>query len=380
MLVLCSLCLFVRTWSRGRSPQTTEPLNNELEHQFIADLNAAPAGKRAVVVDVGANNGQWSRKWCSMQQNMTRHGKQLDVLMLEPQPHFRKLLDKQAAECNATFLAAAASTTDGRTGFRISKQSTKARISEAVHDPDADQIIQVPTIDLAAFLQTHLEPNGVSLVKLDVEGHEFDLLPWLLTRGALCAPRYVMLEWHLNFVPPDRRLAALGLRLSFHTTLQQGCRTPPAGIHHDDFGLNNVALPIPGLSRLALEHSSWAGNSRGGTHILRSTAELELADFDYFDTVRGSLPSARCRAPPSCHGGCVYEGLACDREQTETAYLHMVKNKRPVRRAGLLPKAGLVMRANWSVDACRCEAYPAVPQHATLSLRRDRSPSRVRGR
>ena len=128
------------------------------------------------------------------------------------------------------------------------------------------------------------------LLKLDVEGMEGELLPWLLSHGLLCRMRYIIIEWHLNRVlnrvPPPRRLAALGLRLSLHSLLEHGCATPPKAVCHDDFTANNFALPVPGLPRVAMEHASWAGRSRGGIDISQATTFYENADFAFFEQVR----------------------------------------------------------------------------------------------
>ncbi len=196
---------------------------NELESRLIADLEAAPAGTRAVVIDVGANNGDWSRSWFEVQQNAARDGKQLDVFMLEPQPHFLGRLTEQARECNATFIPAAASTAKGHASFEVAYPgSLKARMSHmdghAGIDGRTRTTHSVQTIDLAAFVLDQLAPRrtkthagfekdarhrvearrpapeaaSLSLMKLDVEGYEYHLLPALISSGALCRVRYLI--------------------------------------------------------------------------------------------------------------------------------------------------------------------------------------------
>lgn len=51
--------------------------------------------------------------------------------------------------------------------------------------------------------------TGKTLVKMDVEGAEYEVLASLLTRGALChAIDYLTVEWHLKLVPmPSNRSA-----------------------------------------------------------------------------------------------------------------------------------------------------------------------------
>lgn len=95
-----------------------------------------------------------------------------------------------------------------------------------------------PALDLSRVLKTLLpQEHGrrvVSLMKLDVEleGGEFTLLPWLLLHGSICRLRHLHVEWHLNRLSPEERLAALGLRLSLHTLLEHGCDVPPRTCLH----------------------------------------------------------------------------------------------------------------------------------------------------
>jgi hypothetical protein len=80
---------------------------------------------------------------------------------------------------------------------------------------------------------------------------EYALLPWMLAQGALCRLTYLIPEWHLSQQPPHARLAALGLRLSFHATLQSACRVPPRLIEHDEPVEMNSFFPVPGINDLA---------------------------------------------------------------------------------------------------------------------------------
>ena len=73
-----------------------------------------------------------------------------------------------------------------------------------------------------------------AFMKFDVEGAEYELLPWLLARGALCLLDVLNIEWHLNRVPPHKRLSALALHLSLHGLLHDGCASPPKLIEHDE--------------------------------------------------------------------------------------------------------------------------------------------------
>ena len=144
-------------------------------------------------------------------------------------------------------------------------------------------------------------------------------------------------------------------------------------MYHDEYAMNNLALPVPGLAHLALAHSSWSEKFRGGVRMSSLTTEQENADFEHFASSR-TAPRARCGERPQCSGSCTYDDLACDINQTEVAYMSMVSNKVPIVDVGLyVPKQtveeqraqfrrGLIER-NWSAAACSCEKYPAAALH-----------------
>lgn len=56
--------------------------------------------------------------------------------------------------------------------------------------------LRVPVIDLAAFVLRHVSRDVVAVAKLDVEGHEYEILPKLLSTGAACRVREFGVEWH----------------------------------------------------------------------------------------------------------------------------------------------------------------------------------------
>ncbi|EOD29611.1 hypothetical protein EMIHUDRAFT_233680 [Emiliania huxleyi CCMP1516] len=279
-----------------------------LEQDLLKELYAASAGTKAVVVDVGANNGGWSLAWAQHKRRTARlHNKNLDIIMLEPQPQFTTPLTLMAQEHGFRFISAAASDAEGEIPFMSieGSRSTEAHavvsgLSNTVND--SARPVWVRSLDLAAFFRAQLSEGGLNLVKLDVEGLEFKLLPWLLAQGALCGRvRYLIVEWHVNAVDPTERLSALAQRLAFSQMLRNGCgRSAPVAVFNDDYMPNNVAIPVPGLSRVLLEHSSWAGKSMGGIHISSTTVNFENADHKFFAEAprgnEGELTKANCQA------------------------------------------------------------------------------------
>lgn len=219
-----------------------------LLREFDEAVATSPAGTTMVVMDVGANDGAWTAG-AALSQKARARGLATRLYMVEPQPELRTRLEALAARTGATFVSAAASKANGTVAWHTQRGSKSASLVNAAVKGSMGT---VPSIDLAALIEeAHRvdEPQGrgttggggggtalsrvVSLVKIDVEGYEFSLLPWLLLRGALCLPRYLLIEWHLSTLEPQRRLAGLSMRLALDDMLRDGCATPPVAVLHD---------------------------------------------------------------------------------------------------------------------------------------------------
>ena len=85
-------------------------------------------------------------------------------------------------------------------------------------------------------------------------------LPHLIASRALCPLDYIFIEWHINFVQPVDRLAALGLRLAFDDLISHGCppQERPRVIEHDELQ-NARNFRVPGLSERARFHNGLEG-------------------------------------------------------------------------------------------------------------------------
>ena len=173
---------------------------------LLADARAALPGSRVVVFDVGANNGLWAAKeWPQVAAELREAGTRFDLFIIEPQPQFAKQLQALADHYNFTFVRAAAwkqeTTLDFDTMPSAGTGSMSATISRGASLKGFVRTA-VPAIDLAALLRVQLPEDGrtLSYLKLDVEGAEFELLPWLLLQGALCRVGYLLVEWHLLIV------------------------------------------------------------------------------------------------------------------------------------------------------------------------------------
>mmetsp|Transcript_37571 Transcript_37571/g.59436 ORF Transcript_37571/g.59436 Transcript_37571/m.59436 type:complete len:289 (-) Transcript_37571:118-984(-) len=88
--------------------------------------------------------------------------------------------------------------------------------------------VEVPTVDIAAFVQS-LPANSVQLMKMDIEGAEYECVPHMINHHTLCANtiKAAFAEAHAwgntrNW-PGQRNFASI----KWHVDTQQGC---PAGV------------------------------------------------------------------------------------------------------------------------------------------------------
>lgn len=329
------------TWEASVKSQTTwvpqkgsSPFSSGLEAAFADELRNAPPGTVATVIDVGANNGAWTNEWASVATEAAKAGKRIEQHLFEPQPMHHARLAEVALALNASFVAAAAGRRDDSAIFHIDHEGSQtaslasmvqfqAKIRSQKHK-GAGRDVSVRTIDLAAYLRQTLpertsSTDGMSFLKLDVEASEYELLPWLLMQGALCRVSHLLIEWHLNKVTPEARLAALSLRLSLQTLLAHGCLAPPRRIHHDEFAPNNQAAPVPGLRELSVRHAPWESlRTNPWTRALLQADKVYLSSRVGTGGVDRATPSVCART--RCSGTCTFENLACDTHASAASY------------------------------------------------------------
>ena len=182
--------------------------------------------------------------------------------MVDPQRSMQRWLRRVAARWNGTLLPVAAWTSDGgQLEFHTSANSEASSLVQGMArryisytKPNFNETTTVNTIDIARVVRETLQDATLALIKLDVEGAEYTVLPWLLRQGAFCskARQHLIIEWHLNALLPDERLAGLGLRLSAEHTLRESCgsKLAPRTVEHEEYIGNNRGEPIPGLADL----------------------------------------------------------------------------------------------------------------------------------
>jgi FkbM family methyltransferase len=204
------------------------------------DLNSESS-----VIDAGAHRGEFS------QTLMERY--KCKCHLVEANPELAAQLTKQNFAC---VLAAALSGQDGHATFIKRKNLEAGGIIGQAQDA-GNGFCEVKTISLATLIRT-LAPRHIDLLKLDIEGSEFNLFEETADE-VLCSISQITVEFH-DFLPEFRhkgqyknaktRLEALGF-LSCCMTFRT---------HGDVLFLNRKVFATTAFSRLWLQHGSrWLG-------------------------------------------------------------------------------------------------------------------------
>ena len=274
------------------------------------------------VYDIGANQGTWSEAVARLAAALTLPWQtRLSITLFEPNKMFKTRLVALTRSLSsldlirAEHVDAAAWTSDGSQTFNIGNNNEASSLLRpmAWAYGGVNRTVRTRTVDLAAVLQRpRVELPALVLCKMDVEGAEYTLLPHLLRTGALCNISHLIIEWHLNALPPEERLAALGQKLSLQRTVSSACGAGRAPhIAHAGWIGNNEGALVPGLSKEASLHSGGAGghfradfksrwdraHGRGGSHEHEGRNQEERTRRAKWRDGRARLPRVAPETP-----------------------------------------------------------------------------------
>ena len=235
------------------------------------------SGCSHMLIDVGANNGDTVRMWYAGDSNRARRGcdrsnqriyqriasaaerHHFCALMFEANPRFEAQLKALAASLSTpqrvlhALTSTAFALSNGTLDFGIDPNSNtssslmgskKVRVGNRLSSTDelSQHTIRVQSMDAVWLLRT-LQQRGVQrvILKIDVEGYEFDLLRGLVSSGALCDGVAIdlLLEWHLprsgqNLFDPKREgLPTADLASLKKMLLWTVARCPLLTVHSD---------------------------------------------------------------------------------------------------------------------------------------------------
>lgn len=208
-----------------------EEIFQKRHYAFKAD------GANPVIVDCGGNVGL-SAVWFKLNYPSCR------LSVFEPDRNLACMIDKnlQAAGFTGTkCIPKAVWVKDGAIGFDL-RGDDSGKI-------DANATRMVETVDLAAWL-----PAVTDLLKIDIEGAEFDVLEHLCTTGAIQRVRNLVCELHVmrgtesKMAALMQQLIAAGMRLS----LNYGAVTSGIGVAGEEAPFEVIAR-----NHLLIELYAW---------------------------------------------------------------------------------------------------------------------------
>ena len=292
-----------------------------------AFVDGLAKGEAGVIIEVGANTGAYSDK---LMRRCQKAGlKVASLTLVDPQASMRPRLQRLAEEWKGEFVSAAATADEGNITFFTSRNShVSSTLSSAASRYGLKSATVVPTVDriplatwniaspprlslgllcesrfslhltypvsawraVSALIFRTIEraktTHGAKLsvlLKLDVEGAEYDLLPHLLVRGALCLVDFLVIDWHLNSLPEARRLAGIGLRHSLGATVRGACTGRALQIEHEEFRPINVSR----ASQTWVWRSHWLLLTVPSNHLAVWNARAGAAQRDRTPHARG---------------------------------------------------------------------------------------------
>lgn len=144
---------------------------------------------RKVFIDCGAHCGCSRRKWDKLHPGY-------EIFSFEADP--------ELCAKNPLLINKAVSTSNGVSSFYkfgidggSSLEKARADIMKVrkPHYYPLD-IINVSTFDLNEFILSNFSQNDYVVLKLDIEGAEYSVLPHLITGGAIKLLKEIYIEWH----------------------------------------------------------------------------------------------------------------------------------------------------------------------------------------
>ena len=266
---------------------------------FLSALEASSPHTEGLAIDCGANNVKWSNhliaRWKMLRESLMSEeivAPRLRVQMFEPQKvsfgQQIRFVQKAGARIGVRvdYYPVVAWLHDGNLTFYESynSETSSVRLSMAARFGYRGQRREVPSIDFAAHILNATTPSPskalarnnrtprrlITMLKLDIESSEFTILPTLLARGALCRIDFLLVEWHLNALPPQQRLSGLGLIHAFDDLLRSGCTTmrqSPTVVQHHTMPENNEGVEVPGLKDALRRHAP--SNATRGMRAIR---------------------------------------------------------------------------------------------------------------
>lgn len=165
--------------------------------------------KRGVLIDLGANCGN---SYMIFKKQFLRRREHFEYYLFEPNPY---LIDSYLSELvkrerGVSLIEAAGWTQDGTTDFYLDSNESKkecdpdsnrnprgaSSIFKDKYHPRSGKKITVLTIDMNKWMLENVRPEDYCVLKIDIEGAEYELLRHLMVHGAMKLVDELYVEFH----------------------------------------------------------------------------------------------------------------------------------------------------------------------------------------
>jgi FkbM family methyltransferase len=145
-------------------------------------------------IDVGGWNSTSARVFRKLYDPECKY----KIYTFEPEPDFYKFYTDLA---NHELIQAAAWIEDGTIEFyRENKKSSKLGGTLLTNKTSGHlnykQPYKVKSVDLSNWLLTNFQPEDKIILKMDIEGAEYQVIPKMVVDGSIHRLRTLMVEWH----------------------------------------------------------------------------------------------------------------------------------------------------------------------------------------
>tara|TARA_B110000196_G_C21138218_1_gene662384 strand:- start:855 stop:1817 length:963 start_codon:yes stop_codon:yes gene_type:complete len=198
--------MYLDVHDKGLSIQLIKYRKREMDHKFLLDRTLSEG---SVVLDIGANIGYYAL----MELNII--GSKGHLIAVEPSPWnidlLKKNLDLNGKQDNVRVVAGAISSSRGTDTFHLASSSNLNTFQNygTVTQHLTGETIEVNTYRVAEVLTKEELDRGVDLIRMDVEGHEVDVIDGLMDeiKAGILSPS-IIFETHISRYTEENDMSA----------------------------------------------------------------------------------------------------------------------------------------------------------------------------
>lgn len=151
---------------------------------------------RKIFLDCGANEGESIKRF----QKLFSNHQEYDIFCFEPHGKSTKKFDQLP---NITVINKAVWTHDGTVNFYLAGASPAG--STLLKDKTTWKVsktpMEIPCLDLSAWISREFKPKDHIVLKMNIEGAEYEVLEKMLADGTLTMIDKLYISWHFRKIP-----------------------------------------------------------------------------------------------------------------------------------------------------------------------------------